>query len=522
MKKMKKLISIVLVVMMTLALAIPAFADAATPEYSITLTPQNETVSLKDQTYSAYKLFDVAYPDANTDGAPDAESYSYTISTSNPFYTNASAKAEIEKYFTLTKSASDETVYVVTPKVDSDNKSIYTTVEARKLADALQPYLPTTADGFVTASDADSATISLSKPGYYLVFGKAADEEADSTETVTAAVSLTTAKKDATAFVKADVPEIDKNIVEGGELVKGTDVNVGDTVTFQLDSKVPDMTGYTTYAFIMHDTMDSGLTLTEDSFVVTVGGTELTAGTDYKLNTDPGDGHTFDISFLQMITYTKGDKIVVTYDAVLNDGAKATKVEDNKVKLQYSNNPYTDGKGETPEIVVHVYDFEIRVDKIDGATEAKLEGATFVLKNAKGTDGKYYKANTDDIEWVDDVADATSFTTDENGCVKFPGLDVGTYYLLETEAPEGYNPLSEEIEVVISASYKADGTIDSTNTTLESDKIYYVSETVENNTGVILPETGGMGTVLFISIGLILFMGTAIVLVTKKRLYNEG
>ncbi len=536
MKKSNKIISLLLAIVMTLAIGSAVFAaDEPAAQYSITVKNQSSVVSIAGNTYDAYKLFDLVY---------SGEAYAYSISAENPFFKNA--KSVLENYFTLTVSASDPDTYVVMPKAE------LTAADTRALADALQAYLPEepSASGTVAEGE-ESVKIDLTEAGYYLVFGTTTTTDGKE-QTVTAALALTNADPDGEANVKADAPAITKVIVEadsnnGGEGL-GTAQDVGTVVDFKLTSKVPTTTSYTKYEFIVHDVMTEGLTfdatsvkvyvgvdetgapaeLAADDFVVTVPGTEESDACTFEvkipdlLATEEVTTGEDDAAVTETVRkYNDGDEIVITYSALLNAGALETDVETNTVYLEYSNNPYDETTAVTPEITVYVYDFAIVIDKYTGTgdSEKKLAEAEFVLYKMDGNSKVYYKADasTKAVSWVSSFDDATVVKTDEDGAASFPGLDSGKYYLKETAAPEGYNPLTADVEVEITASYKDSGELDTTNTT-----DCELTQKVENKSGTVLPETGGKGTVLLIALSAIVFVGVMVVLVTKKRMYNAG
>ena len=159
---------------------------------------------------------------------------------------------------------------------------------------------------------------------------------------------------------------------------------------------------------------------------------------------------------------------------------------------------------------VEVFSFNIVINKYAADNEStKLGGAKFVLKNAEG---KYYKydATTKAVTWVDDKSSATEVITDDNGAARFDGLQAGTYYLEETAAPAGYNQLIKDITIVL----KEDGsaTIDDAASTPEA----------ANSTGTMLPETGGIGTVIFVALGALAVICAGVFLVTNKRMSKES
>ena len=117
------------------------------------------------------------------------------------------------------------------------------------------------------------------------------------------------------------------------------------------------------------------------------------------------------------------------------------------------------------------------------------------------------------VEWVSAEADATHVTTDDNGAAKFDGLKAGTYYLVETKAPTGYNLLNKPVEVTVTKGVESD-------TTHLLEKVNAAAP-VANYTGTVLPSTGGIGTTIFYVVGGLLVAGAGIVLITKKRMKKE-
>ena len=113
----------------------------------------------------------------------------------------------------------------------------------------------------------------------------------------------------------------------------------------------------------------------------------------------------------------------------------------------------------------------------------------------------------------------TEVTTNDQGWASFAGLDAGSYKLLETAAPDGYNRLAGPVDVTITAAYNADGTLLSSSATVgENNGQYTQTAKIENSTGTILPETGGMGTTAFYIVGGLLMTGAAVLLITRKKM----
>lgn len=488
-KTFKKLFSIVIAMLMVCISAFPAFA--AVGDYTIKVKPQSENVSLEGQKFDAYKIFDAT--------KTDDDKYSYELSKNFADF----------KYNDKTGDAL--VAYLASLKEDSE--------ELNKFAKAAMEYAKEnkiTADGTTTVYKdvAGSDVINLSDMGYYLVTGTVKGSSADN-NVITAACTLTMSTPDVEIDVKADGPKIDKSI-EDGDTDNGTSAEIGSTVNFKVTSTVPNMTGYTTYVYKVHDSMSDGLTFNND-ITVKIGDETLVKDTDYTVTVN---GQAFVIEFKEFINRADdaGKDIVITYSATVNEKALNTTVETNKVNLEYSNNPYDENDTDkTPDDTVYVYDFDIVIDKyVAGDDTQKLAGAEFVLKNE---DGKYYQLGENgEVNWVTDIKDATPVVTDKYGYGEFKGLEAGKYQLVETKAPDGYNKLTNPIDITIKPAYNTDGTIDATKSEVKYDDVHYYKEVgVANSTGAELPGTGGIGTTIFYVIGGALMLATAVLLIVKKK-----
>ncbi|MFR5064716.1 MAG: isopeptide-forming domain-containing fimbrial protein [Thomasclavelia spiroformis] len=390
---------------------------------------------------------------------------------------------------------------------------------------------------------------------------------------------VNTANPDVFINIKSDFPVIQKQIREDdtrasvGKDHDGwndvADFEIGQTVPYRYLTYVPNMNGYNTYYFSMHDRMDSALTFNPDSVVVKVGKFTLEKDIDYKIVTEgiPED-ETFQIQIMDLKnTVNKyfyadeadanpetekiyGQEIVVEYNATLNDSAQLTTGRpgfENDVKLEFSNNPDSDGQGqtgETPWDTVVAFTFRTNGVKVnDQNPELKLEGAKFRLysdkecknevyvKKATATDG-YIVINRDSVTGNTAPDEAVEMVSDKNGMFNIIGLDSQTYYLKETVAPDGYRLLKDPIQIDIKATYaeqnrdnyiKGDGATDKTLQKLEATahfKEFYnqsfneydnnlttsvedgsINLKVVNKVGSKLPATGSIATIILIGAG---------------------
>lgn len=432
--------------------------------------------------------------------------------------------------------------------------------------------------------------------GYYVVYplGATDTSTAPGNETVKSVASLVNVTGDASINMKSNYPTVDKKIIpaQSGSGIKvdaivdgsweGThdmvlddendsedtiaprgaadgkkaeDFGIGDTVTYQLTSKVPDMTGYNSYTFKFSDTLSKGLDLKE-VLSVKVGNTTLKAGktgtNTYALTYDK-TSRILTVTLNDFYNSYKnhtGETITVVYTATLNkDAVIGMNPNTNKAVVEYSNNPSTDktGTSEPSTVDAHTFDFTIYKyylkDQNNKEDKIALEKAEFELYkgNTEGTaadeqakvnivdegNGVYRQATADEAK----AADFTSakIVSDADGKVLVKGLDAGIYYLRETKAPEGYNKLLSDIKVVIKAdydvktgkltSYSVDYTYNgkTTNGTAITVKDSHPVVAVENKTGAQLPSTGARTALLLTLAGVVLFAFMAASSIYSKR-----
>lgn len=445
--------------------------------------------------YEIYKILDLTYSGSNV---------AYTIDEDWTAFFEGTGKNYIvdENSGTLNPiTIGSETKYI---NITETNINEFTKA-ALIYAASLDEY-----DDSKTA-DAESLTFTNLELGYYLVYPRGATNVTGDNGSI---CSITSTVPTATVNIKADYPIIDKEVDDW-------DADVGQLVEFTITGEVPDTTGFTSYTYKIDDTMTEGLLFNSEisNFKVLFGTEVINVTPTY---TDNGFTLTFN-----MVNYQDyvGEAITITYNAKVTEAAVNSSTTKNSVTLTYSNNPKEDTIVTTTPIEIPVYSSELNIDKIDANDETKtLAGAIFVIKDEEG---KYYRAEDSEgniitdvsttenvalVRWVD-TEEATKLVTGIDGKVTFEGIENGTYYIVEVEAPDGYNRLTGPVTVKV--GYNEEGT------NLLNLAVSH-TETVKNSTGTALPQTGGIGTKLFIIIGFILAVTSAIVLIVNKRMTKEN
>ena len=511
MKHIKKLASLLLVLVMVFALATTAFAEETT--YSITIN--NSTAG---HTYEAYQIFtgDLATNEAGNKVLSNIVWGSGVSEAGQTALGDAAAKAETLK----------------------------TEADAKAFAKAVAPYLTTAAGSANTVTDGKYVISGLAA-GYYLVKdqdGSLTGDNDSYTEYIIQVVG------NVTATPKSDVPEVQKKVKDINDSTDTTktdwqdsaDYDIDDSIPFQLKATLADnVSSYTTYKVVFHDTLSKGLTYNNDAKVY-IDGTE-TNGFAVTATVN-ADGTTLTVSCddVKALNAVNSSAITVEYTAKLNENAVLGSAGNpNKVYLEYSNNPNKSESGEnhetgkTPEDTVIVFTYQTIINKVDSENKP-LTGAAFKLeKLIKGKDGAADTWTTVKEFTVDETT--TSFT--------FSGLDDGQYKLTETKTPVGYNTI-DPIYFVIEATH--DETADAP--TLKTLNAYLtdangnkqtemkdgesvnidlgtvdltagsITTTVVNKSGSKLPSTGGIGTTIFYVLGGVLVLVAVVLLVTNKRM----
>ena len=498
MKYMKKFMALLAALTLALTVAVPAFAESGTASSTGTITIDN---AVTDTTYKAYRIFDLESYDTEKDA------YSYKLSTKWENFPKYSTTIDGNPV-----SAADFFSVNSAGYIEWKDAKKEAGADFAKLAKAFARENNIECDGTKTATDATVTFTDLTL-GYYLV-----------DTSLGSLCSLNTTAPSVTIKEKNSDTTIEKKIVitgtTGEEKVDSNSAGIGDTVNFEITITVKDGNPKD---YVLHDKL-SGLKFDPNSLKVTIGERKLIAGTDYTLDTNPVDGDSFDVNFINEKLKTN-DVVVVTYSAtVATDATIAGAGNTNQAHLVYNEKNSTEEKTTT-------YVWKLNVHKYTRNStneEVALSGAKFILYRMAGDTKEYAKLTNGRIAgWVANKDDATTLETFSTGDISIEGLNEGIYYLEETEAPAGYNKLTKPIEVKITATPDANatGVSETVEYRNENDSAYTpaTNATVKvlNEAGTQLPSTGGIGTTIFYVIGGGLMAVAAVLLVTKKRMNNK-
>lgn len=527
---MKKVFAAAAAIATVFGLAATTVATANAAD-NATLTVSTTDAKFAGKTVNAYKMFS-----ATVSG--DGKAVSYTLTDEwKPFFKDSTASGLTD----VTDANVNDKANGYVSKL-TGNALVAFATKASNWAQAKTNNIKAAATATVSTGATNgnyTATFNGLDYGYYVVAVPGATLANASSQYATLVSVHSTS---VTAEIKGNLPTVDKKVQVNGTGKDATDAKIGDTLTFTLTSTIPDMSAYSTYTFNFKDTLSKGLTFGQVTSVKVEGANSpLTVNTDYTVTTPTAsNNNTLTVAMKDFKTKQQvnaGKKITVTYTATLNKDAVVGGAGNvNSATIQYSNNPSTNGTGESEPSKVRVFTYGFTVDKYTGDqyTDAatRLAGAKFTLAPKNGDPMSFVQVNAGSAtaNAVYRVAKAgetgtTTITTPENGKVDFQGLKNGEYTLTETEAPAGYNKLASAIGV------KVDGRNDGTDNTDATVTITYNNDNgsvygehasngvipVRNKSGVTLPGTGGMGTIAFTVIGvLVIALGVAWTLKRKN------
>lgn len=520
MKKMKKIMALMLAAIMMMAMSVTTFAAGTTCSLTVNAKGGQD---LKDQTINLYKLFDVTESESTTTSGT-TKNYAYTVNTAYktalvnvltslktsvpaiPDVTETSTDAELAAAVsgigakdseTVQKFANDFTTYALT-----QNPKLVATTNSGKL-------------GKVTSCEFTGLDA-----GYYLVYVTGGKAIQSSLVTVDATTNTVNLKTEAPSITK----KADKETAE-----------IGQVVTYTVTGAIPDTTGYSEYVYKIHDELSTGLDFVNDATGTALGEgattvnvtvafkdigvtDEGTAPITAAIETNNSQKMSLDLSeWVRANQANTGEEFTVTYYAKVNKDAVVT--EKNKAQLEYGNKPgetttTTPSEAKTPT-------YPLDINKIKKGTEEKLAGAKFSLytsaddaKNGKnaikvsGSNGNYVvdpASTTTEFESVKSI-DGKGYNLHING------LEAKDYWLVETQAPEGFNKLTAPIKVTITKTGDTEWKVSKDGVEV-TDKII----DIENSTGSLLPSTGGRGAIAFAVIAALLVFGVAVSFIRDKR-----
>jgi LPXTG-motif cell wall-anchored protein len=472
MKGLKKLLMGLLVSIMVLGMGLTAFAAG-----NGTITIDN---ARNGQVYNAYRVFDFAAADQN-----DMDNGGvYTLSTKfKDILKDADFAAK--NYFTVGDNGILNTAGITDENVAQFGKDVLAYAKKNNIA---ADSTKTAVSEKENAANDEVVKVVLTglEYGYYVV---------DSS--LGSAIAVDTTSPNAEIREKNSVPSLKKTVTEDSTNtvdLTGNNAQIGDTVTFTIvaDLKV----GGTNYKIV--DRMTEGLTFNKIESV-------KVGNKDYAYSEFQSTDHGFDMSFAEP---TEDVSVVVVYTAVVNKDAKIyDEKNENEAYLVYGNDV------ETVHKKTETKTYPLQIKKVAKGKEngEVLPGAVFNLyRKSNNTKVKFTVSEDGYTYTVDPAGTVEDIVTKEKNNIKINGLDAETYVLVETVAPTGYNLIEGNVTVG-ETTYKH-----AQEVTISIDDAGTVA-TVEDSKGLLLPETGGIGTTIFyIFGGMLILAGAAYFLVRRK------
>ena len=571
-----------------------AFADGATGSITISQAEKNDGT-----TFKAYQIFKATVTDVEN-GGKTAQNITWASETVGPKVINAinswendhSLKAEDKL---PNKPTPQEVADFITAHAGDCTAGSESTKGTRiatdnilyAVANAVKNETPVNSDivaGTPWAPDDENGS------GYYLFLTNGDSLGAGKKNTGTSPIFAVVGGKAVTVTEKTSIPTVNKQILaatsaDPTKLETGwagvANSQIGQEVTYKLTGKVADnYATYDSYAYKFTDTLSNGLDYVSGSLKVYAvnNGTYTLINNGYELTAPTEDNRVLTVNFaVDKATSKKGLKdidsvnadteIVVFYKAKLNknavtgNGTEGKKGNYNAVKLEYSNNPSTEGTGTSVESGAGDFTFKLTLNKVDQGTEKGLKGAEFSIQSADADTLNQYVAskNSPDGKVVagqlvnssdKDLPDYLKFSSDDKGKIEVKGLDAGSYKVTEIKAPSEKYTVANPFTFTITAEYKKDaaelekitvspsqnderrsdvvlGTLDNTpgdntltvtNNSAANVQTGEVNITIGNTKQVGLPLTGLNGvTFTWIAGGAVLCIGVAHLIRSRKQ-----
>lgn len=574
-----------------------AFAEGATGSITISQAEKNDGT-----TFKAYQIFKATVTDVEN-GGKTAQNITWASETVGPKVIDAinswendhSLKAEDKL---PNKPTPQEVADFITAHAGDCTAGSESTKGTRIATDNIL-YAVANAVKNETPVDSDIVAGTPWSPdddhgnGYYLFVTNESSLGTDKKNTGTSPIFALVGGEAVTVAEKTSIPTVDKQILAATPVDPTQQTNgwagvansqIGQEVTYKLTGKVADnYATYDSYAYKFTDTLSNGLDYVKDSLNVyaldSSGNYTLIDSTAYKLTTPSNDSRVLTVDFvvdkdnnkkgLKDVQGVDADtQIVVFYRAKLNKNAvtgngdsDGKKGNYNTVKLEYSNNPSTEGTGTSVESGAGDFTFKLNLNKVDQGTEKGLKGAEFSIQSADADTLNQYVAskNSPDgkvvagqlVNFSDkDLPDYLKFSSDDKGKIEVKGLDAGSYKVTEIKAPNDKYTVANPFTFTIKAEYKnnaaelekitvspsqndkrrsdvALGTLDDTpgdnkltvtNNTAANVQTGEVNITIGNTKQVGLPLTGLNGvTFTWIAGGAVLCIGVAHLIRSRKQ-----
>ncbi len=521
MEHIKKISAILIAALLMQIVFITAYAN----NYSITVQNTNTSISINNNTYIAYLLFEAV---ENTDGAYIFNPSTCLAVSYTPTGGSSLSGTELLNWL----SSPDRT----TAQLHDFSTNIHN--DYIDINPAPTPSASATATG-------EQATIPLTLAGYYIVTG--GGERVDNHSTITALSSLSVVNPTSTINPKFDAPSLKKTVYhENTDIFAGySDHTIGDDVEYKIETTVPATTGYVDYNYIISDTLDSSLTFNNDLILSaqTAAGTNTIAPDYYTLTVyfAPNNGFSLDIDILSLLDdglISTADTLIVSFTAILNENAVVNPngTNDNNAFLSYSNNPQNlSSTGNTPTITTKSSTFQIHIAKTDSDGH-QLNGAEFVMTLDSQLITDAYGNPTNAIDFIKNsdtdytIAPSeysgTTTTTLVAGSINILGLNSDTtYYLHEIKSPDGFAKSTVPTYFSIQAEYNENTAelLQGYPNILVNNSTTPVAPSIDliNHTNHILPQTGSNSNFILIISGILfLVIGLFVLAFTLKGTKN--
>ena len=564
----RKLLSFILVFLLTLMIAIPASVGTKVmaADYSITIENSEHLADMVAGQFAAYQIFsgniEIGEKDKSTKDRhlADIKWGDNIDSTKLLPALKSSADTVLKDVFgSITGSESAEEI---ARKLEgrSDNKFLQAFAKLVKTTEGCLKDSPKTS----TLVSGEESIIDGLEPGYYMVVDTVDNTGGEDAAGKVISEFILAVIGNQTVNIKADIPTVTKQIMKDDTYITqeglGCSATINDTVYFKIEGTLAEnYADYTAYQYTINDTLTRGLKYNDGSLNIKIGTQNYTEAELIGFSTlksdifsYSNDGYNIVINFKDLksfdpsISIDKDTAIIVTYSAKGTTDANVRTADTNTVYIEYSDDPdnvLSGGAelGKTKEAVNNVYNFGLDITK-NGTDSGStgLEGAKFTLYRISDDHYAMFDATGKITGGSDTYAGSTNeVTSDASGKITISGLAAGKYILKEVKAPDGYNTM-EDIYFEVEADYNPDGTLKSlTFNTLDSDEVspktrddvkpvagstanHTISVTLTDERAPLLPFTGGMGTYIFYALGGILLAGAAIYIVcTRFRKQNR-